>query len=106
NSYVALLANGKDADKDTLTYTWTQTSGPAVSFVNGSEKIGFTAPAGDNVYTFTVVASDGVDSSNAGTSTVTVKASASTSSGGSGGGALGWLTALLLPLAAMRRRMK
>jgi len=30
NSYVALLANGKDADGDTLTYTWKQTSGPAI----------------------------------------------------------------------------
>lgn len=44
NSYVALLANGKDADKDTLTYTWTQTSGPAVSFVNGSEKLALRHP--------------------------------------------------------------
>lgn len=106
NTYVALLANGKDADKDTLTYTWTQTSGPTVSFVNGSEKIGFTAPAGNNVYTFTVVASDGVDNSNIGTSTVTVSANSSNSSGGSSGGSLGWLTALLLPLAFIRRRMK
>lgn len=106
NSYVALLANGKDADGDTLTYTWKQTSGPAISFVNGSDKLGFTAPAGDNVYTFTVVASDGVDDSNTGTSTVTVKTTKANNAGGTSGGALGWLTALLLPLAAMRRRMK
>ena len=106
NSYVALLANGKDADGDTLTYTWKQTSGPAISFVNGSDKLGFTAPAGDNVYTFTVVASDGVDDSNTGTSTVTVKTTKANNAGGTSGGALGWLTALLLPLAALRRRMK
>ncbi|MGL5390922.1 MAG: PKD domain-containing protein, partial [Shewanella sp.] len=105
NSYVALLANGKDTDGDTLTYTWTQTSGPSVSFVNGTDKIGFTAPAGNQVYTFTVVASDGVDTSSAGSATVTVAASSS-SQGGSNGGALGWLTTLLLPLAALRRRMK
>ncbi|MGL4895255.1 MAG: S8 family serine peptidase [Shewanella sp.] len=105
NSFVALLANGKDTDGDTLTYTWTQTSGPNVSFVNGTDKIGFTAPAGNNVYTFTVVASDGVDNSNIGTSSVTVKATSS-DNGSSGGGALGWLTTLLLPLAALRRRMK
>ncbi|MCG9963027.1 S8 family serine peptidase [Shewanella cutis] len=106
NSYVALLANGKDVDGDELTYTWTQTSGPSVSFVNGKDRIGFTAPAGESVYTFTVVASDGVDNSNVGTSTVTVKTAKSNNGGGTSGGALGWLTALLLPLAALRRRMK
>nr|WP_283103816.1 S8 family serine peptidase [Shewanella gelidii] len=93
-------ANGSDVDGDALTYTWTQTGGEAVSFSNGGSKISFKAPAGDHVLTFSVVASDGELSSEPGTATITVNAKSEPSSGGS----LGWLTALLLPLAALRRR--
>jgi hypothetical protein len=100
---VTAKANAKDADKDTLTYNWVQTSGIKVTFTNGGDSINFSAPSGDHVLTFSVTASDGKLESDPGTATITVSAKKTESSGG---GALGWLTALLLPLAAMRRRMK
>ncbi|WP_198780948.1 S8 family serine peptidase [Shewanella putrefaciens] len=99
---VTAQANGKDADKDVLTYNWVQTGGTKVAFTNGGNAISFAAPSGDHVLTFSVTASDGKLESDAGTATITVNAKEAESSGG----ALGWLTALLLPLAAMRRRMK
>ena len=100
NFVVTAKANGKDADGDKLTYTWTQTSGTAVTFANGGSSINFTAPAGNHVLKFSVVASDGRAESAPGVATVTVNAKEEPSSGGS----MGWLTALLLPLAALRRR--
>ena len=100
---VTAEANAKDADGDTLTYNWVQTGGTKVAFTNGGSKINFAAPAGDHVFTFSVTASDGKLESDPGTATITVNAKKVESSGG---GALGWLTALLLPLAAIRRRMK
>lgn len=97
---VTANANGKDADGDTLTYNWVQTSGPNVTFNNGGPAISFTAPSGDNTIKFTVTASDTRLESTAGTATITVTKKEEKSSGGS----MGWLTALLLPLAALRRR--
>jgi minor extracellular serine protease Vpr len=97
---VTAKANGKDADGDTLTYNWVQTSGTTVAFSNGGPAISFTAPSGDNTIKFSVTASDTRLESAAGTATVTVTKKEEQSSGGS----MGWLTALLLPLAALRRR--
>ncbi|GGQ29457.1 S8 family serine peptidase [Shewanella litoralis] len=97
---VTAKANGSDADGDTLTYNWVQTSGPSVTFTNGGEKISFTAPSGKSTIKFSVTASDTRLESNAGTATITVTEKEEKSSGGS----MGWLTALLLPLAALRRR--
>ncbi|AZG72011.1 S8 family serine peptidase [Shewanella livingstonensis] len=97
---VTAKANGKDADGDTLTYNWVQTSGTTVAFSNGGPAISFTAPSGDNTIKFSVTASDTRLESDAGTATVTVTKKEEKSSGGS----MGWLTALLLPLAALRRR--
>ncbi len=97
---VTARANGSDADGDTLTYNWVQTSGPSVSFTNGGEKISFTAPAGNSSIKFSVTASDTRLVSEPGTATITVTEKEKKSSGGS----MGWLTALLLPLAALRRR--
>ena len=99
---VTAKANGKDADGDELTYTWTQTSGPSVSFTNGGSSIVFTAPAGTNDYVFSVVASDGRAESEAGSATIAVTAKEEKSSGGS----LGWLALVLLPFAGLRRRNK
>nr|WP_303648609.1 S8 family serine peptidase [Shewanella metallivivens] len=97
---VTARANGSDADGDTLTYNWVQTSGPSVSFTNGGEKISFTAPSGSSSIKFSVTASDTRLESEPGTATITVTEKEEKSSGGS----MGWLTALLLPLAALRRR--
>jgi minor extracellular serine protease Vpr len=97
---VTAKANGKDADGDTLTYNWVQTSGPTVAFGNGGPAIIFTAPSGNNTIKFSVTASDTRLESAAGTATITVNQKEEKSSGGS----MGWLTALLVPLAALRRR--
>ncbi|MBB1441298.1 GlyGly-CTERM sorting domain-containing protein, partial [Shewanella sp. SG41-4] len=97
---VTAKANGKDADGDTLTYNWVQTSGPTVAFGNGGPAISFTAPSGNNTIKFSVTASDTRLESAAGTATITVTKKEEKSSGGS----MGWLTALLVPLAALRRR--
>jgi minor extracellular serine protease Vpr len=93
-------ANGKDIDGDALTYNWVQTSGKSVTFANGGPSINFTAPTGDDTLTFTVTAFDGELTSAPGTATINVTNKSDKSDGGS----MGWLTALLLPLAALRRR--
>ncbi|MCL1119204.1 S8 family serine peptidase [Shewanella seohaensis] len=97
---ITLKPNPFDVDGDKLTYVWTQTGGESLSFTPTNENITVT-PKKAGVYTFTVVANDGKLQSNTGELTLTVADKPE-----SGGGALGWLTALLLPLAAMRRRMK
>ncbi|MFB2778113.1 S8 family serine peptidase [Shewanella mangrovisoli] len=99
---MTVMSNAKDVDGDALTYVWTQVSGPTVTFNQTAKDISFT-PKVQGSYTFTVVANDGVLNSNTGEVTVIAAADKNTDNGG---GALGWLTALLLPLAAMRRRMK
>ncbi|WP_285164247.1 S8 family serine peptidase [Shewanella goraebulensis] len=97
---VTATASGADVDGDSLTYNWVQTSGQAVNFSNGNASISFTAPAGDDVYMFDVTASDGELVSDAATATITVNAVDEKDDSGS----MGWLTTLLLPLAAFRRR--
>ncbi|MEO3681602.1 S8 family serine peptidase [Shewanella vesiculosa] len=97
---VTAKANGKDIDGDALTYNWVQTGGKSVNFTNGGPTINFTAPIGNDTFTFTVTASDGELTSAPGTATINVTKEEEKSSGGS----MGWLTALLLPLAALRRR--
>ncbi|MGI2258221.1 S8 family serine peptidase [Shewanella sp. GXUN23E] len=59
NSMVTLTAQGSDAEGDSLTYTFTQISGPAVSFTQNDNSISFTAPASAARLRFNVVASDG-----------------------------------------------
>jgi minor extracellular serine protease Vpr len=103
---VTVQANGQDTDGDQLTYTWVQTSGPAVTFANGGESITFTAPEGDYVLKFSVTATDGRLTSASGDATVTVNkvVIVPPTPQPKSGGALGWLSLLLLPLAGLRRR--
>jgi minor extracellular serine protease Vpr len=99
---VTLNANGTDIDSERpYSYVWTQTAGESVTFTNGTDAINFVAPNTPQTLTFSVTASDGELTSAPKTVDVTVKAAASTSSGS---GSMGWLTMLLLPLAALRRR--
>lgn len=59
----------------TLTYTWTQTAGPTVSLSGAATaKPTFTAPTGPATLTFSLIVSDGQQSSKASTVTVTVEA--------------------------------
>ncbi|MGZ9899426.1 S8 family serine peptidase [Shewanella gaetbuli] len=92
-------SNAADIDSEELTYTWTQTSGPSVSFDASAKDISFVAPS-VGTYSFTVMANDGEFDSNLGTVSVEATAKPDTSSGG----ALAWLTMLLLPFAGLRRR--
>jgi minor extracellular serine protease Vpr len=103
---VTVQANGQDTDGDQLTYTWVQTTGPAVTFANGTSSITFNAPAGDNVLKFSVTATDGRLTSTSGDATVTVNKViiVPPTPQPKSGGSMGWLTMLLLPLAALRRR--
>jgi len=102
-------ATASDADGDTLSYQWQQTSGTAVTLQNAAtSKVSFVAPAQSSVLGFQLTVTDsrgGVSTANA---TVQVKAAVTTtpatnSSGGSGG-SLGWLSLSLLTLLIWRRR--
>ncbi|UJF22734.1 Ig-like domain-containing protein [Shewanella sp. OMA3-2] len=97
NTTLTVKSNAVDVDQDTLTYTWTQTSGPAVQFDATKKNVTFV-PTEVATYSFSVVASDGVLSSNMG------EASVKSMPRDDDAGSLGWLTTLLLPLAAFRRR--
>lgn len=97
-------AQSTDANGDTLSYVWTQTSGPSVTLTNANAvSATFNAPAlgADATLAFTVTVSDGQLSSTA-TASVAVAAEPKKSSG-----SLGFLMTLLaLPLALLRRRKR
>jgi len=66
-------SGSRDADNDPLTYTWTQTSGPAVTLSSRTvQKPTFTAPATPATLTFSLVVRDGKADSAVSTTTVTV----------------------------------
>lgn len=63
-------ATSTDPDGDPLTYLWTQTGGPPLSFATGTAITSATVPdARGSVLAFTLRASDGVESSTAAVST-------------------------------------
>ena len=67
-------AGSSDPNNDPLTFTWTQTGGPAVSLTGAATgQPGFTSPTvlADTVLTFSVAVSDGASTTTA-TTTVTV----------------------------------
>lgn len=56
---ITLTALGSDEDGDELTYEFSQTRGPAVSFTQNDNSISFTAPSVSTKLKFKVKASDG-----------------------------------------------
>ena len=71
---VSLDGSGSsDEDDDTLTYAWTQSSGPSVTLSDASSaNPSFTAPNGDATLVFSLTVNDGTADSAADTVTVTV----------------------------------
>ncbi|WP_433169159.1 PKD domain-containing protein [Kribbella sp. CA-247076] len=68
-------SGSRDADNDPLTYTWTQTGGPAVTLSSRTvQKPTFAAPATPATLTFSLVVRDGKVDSAVSTTTVTVTA--------------------------------
>ena len=80
NSEVTLTANGLDHDATELSYAWVQTAGSVVIDLGDSNgaALTFTAPlvSADEVYTFSVMASDGQLSSASREVSVTIIANA------------------------------
>src|SRR5882762_9701674 len=73
-SQVTLDGSGSsDPDQDPLTYSWTQTSGPAVSLTPGAGgKSSFVAPSNPGTLAFSLVVNDGEVNSAAATETISV----------------------------------
>lgn len=65
-------SGSSDADDNTLTYSWTQTSGPTVT-LSGANTVSptFNAPSEDGALVFSLIVNDGEDDSAADTVTVT-----------------------------------
>lgn len=95
-----------DPDGDTLTYTWSQTVGPAVVLSGSNASLAsFTAPAvsSDTLLRFQLTVSD--SSGLTDTSTANVTVSTGLRVGSSGGGALGiWTLFGLLGLVVLSRK--
>ncbi|WP_031570269.1 S8 family serine peptidase [Rheinheimera texasensis] len=111
SSSATLAATGADVDGDALTYTWTQTSGPAMTVTGSTASVSVTTPAvtANTVATFSVVASDGKLSSAPATVTLNitdVPAPVVAPEKKSSGGGAGLLSLLLLPLVWLRRNRR
>lgn len=67
NSLVTITAIVSDADNDSLTFSWSQTTGEVISFTNNGPTISFSAPEvnSDTEFTFELSVSDGKLSTSA-----------------------------------------
>ncbi len=102
---VSVIAQGSDAENDSLTWTWTQTAGPAVSMTTDANQLQFRAPnspAGASL-SFSVTASDGLLSSTPQQAKVTVRATEKAADNRSGG-SLHYALLYLLILLMVRKR--
>ncbi|HWM29276.1 MAG TPA: choice-of-anchor B family protein [Woeseiaceae bacterium] len=91
-----------DPDGDSLTFQWTQTSGPQVTLSGAATAVAqFTAPtaSSDTMLRFTLTASDAAGLSDSATTVVTVM-----TSGGDGGGGGASVVLILLCLTALAGR--
>ncbi|WP_448549569.1 S8 family serine peptidase [Thalassotalea fusca] len=93
-------SSSTDPNGDTLTFSWRQTSGTAVTISEMSSQMHFTAPIveADQTLTFELTATDSTGKTSTATKSVTV------TNNRSGGGTMMWLLLLLLPIGLMRRR--
>jgi len=108
---VTLAVDAIDPNGDALTYTWTQTSGDAVTLTGGdTASATFTAPeqsSGSAELAFSVTVNDGTDAVVAMTKVTVNDVPAPVVVAprvSRGGGSTGLLALLLLPLALLRRR--
>jgi len=106
---VNLAVEGSDPNGDELTYSWTQTGGIEVTMAGADTgNVSFTAPqvTGNQSLEFTAFVNDGTDSVSQ-TVTVNVKdttVAVTPERPKRHGGSTTWLSLLLLPLLALRRR--
>ncbi len=105
---VTLNANGTDIDGDTLTYTWTQKSGPAIAITATTGTVAVTAPTvtANTAVVFEVVANDGKVASAPATVTLNIAdvPAPVVQPAKKSSGSFGWMALLLLPVALLRRR--
>ena len=103
---VTLNANGTDIDGDTLTYTWTQKSGPAIAITGTTGTVTVTAPSVTSATSavFEVVANDGKVASAPATVTLNIADAPVVQPAKKSSGSFGWMALLLLPVALLRRR--
>ncbi|NVJ60632.1 MAG: S8 family serine peptidase [Gammaproteobacteria bacterium] len=96
---INLLSNVNDVDGDSLTYSWTQVSGPSVTITAADKAQAVILPedigGGDYVFELTV---------NDGTVSVSSQTSISVSGDSSSSGSLYWMLGGLMLLAGFRRR--
>ena len=107
---ISIEAAATDADGDTLSYQWQQTSGTAVTLQNAAtNKLTFVAPAQSSALGFQLTVTDsrgGVATANASMQVTAAVAAniASPTSGGSGGSFHFWWLSWLTLLLWLRRR--
>lgn len=88
NAAVTLDGTGSsDPDGDTLSFSWTQTSGPTVNLQGANTATpGFTAPGFDATLTFELTVNDGNGATSNDFVTITVNETGLAPTGGGGGG--------------------
>lgn len=98
---VTLSATGADIDGDDLTYSWAQTSGPAVSITNANSAVATVSNSNAETGTlgFAVTVSDGSLTSTSNVSINVIKPKSK-----SGGGSMAWLLLALVSAFGIRRR--
>ncbi|MCE9685691.1 S8 family serine peptidase [Shewanella sp. AS16] len=102
-----VVVNGtlsSDGNDDALTYKWVQTAGKVVAVDTSSGSLSFKAPEvgeGGDVLSFNLTVTD--TQGNSDTQSVSIAVSDKPSNDG---GALGWLSLLLVPFAWTRRKLK
>lgn len=106
---VQLTATASDAEGDSISYLWTQSSGSSVTLQNAnSSAVSFVAPQSSGVLQFSVTATDsrGASSSASVNVTVVTVTTVPTPPAKSSGGSLGYIGFVLIFVAAVQRRWR